>query len=237
MLFPDNIERTVNISITCSGESSSWASATYPRPLSKSVVLIEHVAGYPSLVSKSLQNALLELNHRVCVYDRPGYARSPQGYAPITPVTLERALSSALHSIGEKGPFYVVGHRSGAEYARLFAALNQGKVVGMAFVYPTEAALLSLLGPNQSLHTRIAEAQAMADSKLLPEPNLRPSHLGVQRALAALGTWMTSPPVISDANRASQKATEWALSSPYLAQAQYFEVQQQPQLAQIIQEM
>ncbi|KAJ2712502.1 hypothetical protein H4R19_002719 [Coemansia spiralis] len=236
-LFPDNVERTVNISLACHGGHSRWGPEGSPKLPPKATVLIEHVAGYPSLVSRSLHSALVAQGHRVCAYDRPGYAHTPQGYSPISPVTLERALSSSLRSVGEGGPFFVVGHRSGAEYARLFAALNRGSVIGMAFVYPTDMALLSLLGHTQSEPVRVATARAMSDSRLLPEPGLGRLHLNAQRALAALGTWLTSPPTISDTNISSQPETEWALSSPYLAQAQYFEMLQQPQLAQVIQKM
>ncbi|KAJ2778660.1 hypothetical protein H4R18_004474 [Coemansia javaensis] len=236
-LYPDNTEHSVDLSVVCRGAVDGWQPNSQPKPLSRVTILIEHVAGYPSAVSKSVQNALLAQNHRVCMYDRPGYALSPQGYSPVSPVTMERALSNALRRIGEPGPFYVVGHRSGAEYARLFAAANQGSVAGMAFIYPTSDALLGLLAPNQSQPIRTAISLAMTDSRLLPDSSLQPAHLNTQRVLAALGTWLTSPPTISDPDRASQKATEWALSSPYLAQAQFFEAQQQPQLVQIIQDL
>ncbi|KAJ2768718.1 hypothetical protein IWQ57_003416, partial [Coemansia nantahalensis] len=231
-LFQDNMERTVNISIACNGGPSRWGAITLPDPPSGPTILIEHVAGYPSLVSRSLHDSMVEQGHRVCVYDRPGYGHSPQGFSPISPVTLERALSSSLRTIGENGPFYVIGHRSGAEYARLFATLNRGAVIGMALVYPTDGALRSLLGPKQSEPVRIAAAQAMLDGRLLPEPGLSRLRLNAQRALAALGTWLTSPPTVPDTNHAGQKEAEWVLLSPYLAQAQYFEMLQQPELAQ-----
>ncbi|KAJ2806083.1 hypothetical protein H4R21_001017 [Coemansia helicoidea] len=77
----------------------------------------------------------------------------------------------------------------------------------------------------------------MLDGRLLPEPGLSRLRLNAQRALAALGTWLTSPPTVPDTNHAGQKEAEWVLLSPYLAQAQYFEMLQQPELAQVIQEM
>ncbi|KAJ2362004.1 hypothetical protein H4S01_004999, partial [Coemansia sp. RSA 2610] len=94
------------------------------------------------------------------MYDRPGYMFSPQGYTPMSPVTMERALSSALRKIGEVGPFYVVGHRSGAEYAQVFANMNLDLVVGAALVYPTDTALVGLLSANQTESVRMAKAQA-----------------------------------------------------------------------------
>ncbi|KAJ2452236.1 hypothetical protein EV183_003094 [Coemansia sp. RSA 2336] len=171
------------------------------------------------------------------MYDRPGYMLSPQGYAPISPVTLERTLSSALRAAGEEGPFYLVGHHSGAEYSQIFANINYESVVGMSLVYPTDTALLGLLNANQTDSIRMARAQAMTDSSLLPDTNLALPRLNLQRALAALGTWMTSPPSLSDASSSSQNLTEWALSSPYLAQAQFFELSMQPQLAEVIRDM
>ncbi|PIA18471.1 hypothetical protein COEREDRAFT_6702 [Coemansia reversa NRRL 1564] len=233
--YSDNIERTLAISVSCMGGLNDESThAAFQRPPSKATILLEHVSGYPSFISRSIQTSLIKQNHRVCVYDRPGYMFSPQGYAPISHVVMERALSIALHHIGEKGPFYVVGHRSGSEYAQLFSTINADVVVGMAFIYPTELALLGLLMPNQSALIREATAQAMSDSSLLPESNLEPARLNFQRALAALGTWMTNPPTISNSDTASQNATEWALSSPYLAQAQFFEMSQQPQLVEVI---
>ncbi|KAJ2165356.1 hypothetical protein GGH15_003411, partial [Coemansia sp. RSA 562] len=236
-LYPDNIERTVSLSISCKGgfpiEERNWQ---HKMP-HHSTILLEHVSGYPSIVSKSLQNALIMQNHRVCVYDRPGYMYSPQGYTPISPVTMEQALSSALREAGEEGPFYVVGHRSGAEYAQVFSNINRGSVVGMALVYPTDTALGGLLSPNQTASIRQAMAQAMVDNTMLPDSNLVLSRLNIQRILAPLGTWMTSPPTISDTSSSSQNITEWALTSPSLAQAQYLEMQQQPQLAHAISNM
>ncbi|KAJ2846144.1 hypothetical protein IWW36_004487 [Coemansia brasiliensis] len=230
------MERTINISINCKGKTAvnGWTSYKTPQ---QATILLEHVSGYPSLVSKSIQDELVKYHHRVCMYDRPGYMLSPQGYAPISPVTLERALSSALRIAGEEGPFYLVGHHTGAEYSQIFANINYDSVVGMSFIYPTYTALVGLLNTNQTESIRLARAQAMTDGSLLPDTNLALQRLNFQRALAALGTWMTSPPALSDTSSSSQNLTEWALSSPYLAQAQFFELSMQPQLAEIISDM
>ncbi|KAJ2056115.1 hypothetical protein GGI17_006351 [Coemansia sp. S146] len=224
--FQDNIVRPVTMAIRCTGRPPlEITDSSFSLP-QKATIIIEHAIGYPSLVSQSLHAALVAQNHRVCTYDRPGYMLSPQGYAPITPDALEQALASALHSAGEKAPFYVVGHHSGSEYAHLFANARPEQVVGMSFIYPTAAALHGLLAGVTKTAVGSSLSEAMASVGLLSEADDSAASLNHQRAICALGLPPSTSSTIAGIHGIGQSMIGWALSGSDLAQAQYFEMSQ-----------
>src|SRR5215216_5878197 len=59
---------------------------------------------------------------RVCSYDRAGLGWSDRSDGPYTPDAVVGELHTLLASAGERGPFVIVGHGLGAEFARLFAS-------------------------------------------------------------------------------------------------------------------
>ncbi|KAJ1861231.1 hypothetical protein LPJ73_001076, partial [Coemansia sp. RSA 2703] len=191
--------------------------------------------GYPSLASKSIQNALVQQNHRVCVYDRPGYMLSPQGYVPVPLPAMEKTLFNGLVALGEKVPFYVVGHHSGSEHAELFVKENRANVAGMALIHPTDVSLEALLAINLDSANKTATVKNVLNNDgALMDLISSPSYLNYQRAFASIGMVSTNIPIDVDPNDSGEVAAEWGLSDPNLPQAQYFERLQQPQLVEAI---
>jgi pimeloyl-ACP methyl ester carboxylesterase len=68
---------------------------------------------------------------RICTYDRAGYAWSDPGPKPRTFAQINLELRDALHRLGEKGPFILVGHSYGGPVVRQFAQTYRGDVAGL----------------------------------------------------------------------------------------------------------
>jgi pimeloyl-ACP methyl ester carboxylesterase len=73
---------------------------------------------------------------RVISYDRPGYALSEACESPRTADRVSRELLEGLQSIGEAGPFVVVGWSLGGAYARVFAGSFPDLTRGLVLVDP-----------------------------------------------------------------------------------------------------
>lgn len=73
---------------------------------------------------------------RVITYDRPGYARSEACESPRTADRVSRELLEGLESIGETGPFVIVGWSLGGAYARVFAGAFPERIRGLVLVDP-----------------------------------------------------------------------------------------------------
>ncbi|KAJ1988690.1 hypothetical protein GGI25_006296, partial [Coemansia spiralis] len=204
-------------------------------------ILIEHMSGFPSLIVRSIQDALVEQNHRVCIYDRPGFMLSPQGYAPISPKAMEEALGDALANINEHGPYYVIGHHSGSEYAHIFARTNRLSVVGMSFLYPTASALLGLLSDGIDFAKRKKISSGMVGDSMIAESTSTLASLNLQRMLAAIGIWANgfSTEVYPTVGTKSgnNAALTWALDNPSMVQAQYYELLRRQSTIQILEEV
>ena len=71
---------------------------------------------------------------RVCSYDRPGTGTSDPATATATFTTEATDLHDLLHTIGEPGPYVVVGQSFGGAEAVMFAALFADEVSGLALV-------------------------------------------------------------------------------------------------------
>ncbi|KAJ1908238.1 hypothetical protein LPJ81_000252, partial [Coemansia sp. IMI 209127] len=181
------------------------------------------MSGFPSLVVRSIQDALADQNRRVCIYDRPGYMLSPQGYAPISLGAMEKALGIALSSIGERGPYYLVGHHSGSENAQMFLRENELSVVGMAFLYPTYASLLGLMSAAANSTKRGSIATSMTGNNMIAENTYSATTLNIQRMLTAIGVRSDNSLTGASTDTNNQIITDWALENTHLAQAQYYE--------------
>lgn len=71
---------------------------------------------------------------RVCSYDRPGTGTSDPDTATATFTTQATDLHSLLNTIGEPGPYVVVGHSFGGAQAITFASLYPDEVRGLALI-------------------------------------------------------------------------------------------------------
>jgi pimeloyl-ACP methyl ester carboxylesterase len=71
---------------------------------------------------------------RVCSYDRPGTGTSDPATATATFTTEATDLHDLLRTIGEPGPYVVVGQSFGGAEAVMFAALYGAEVSGLALV-------------------------------------------------------------------------------------------------------
>jgi len=71
---------------------------------------------------------------RVCTYDRAGYGFSDPGPKPRTFAQINLELHEALRSLGEKGPFVLVGHSFGGPVVRNYATTYPQEVAGIVLV-------------------------------------------------------------------------------------------------------
>lgn len=71
---------------------------------------------------------------RVCSYDRPGTGSSDPATATATFSTQATDLHTLLNTIGEPGPYVVVGHSFGGAEAVTFASLFADEVTGLVLV-------------------------------------------------------------------------------------------------------
>ena len=91
---------------------------------------------------------------RACAYDRAGRGSSdPRGRHTLADAATD--LRAALAAAGEAGPYVVVGHSLGGDYARIFADRHRGEVAGVvlldAFTPDLETAFIHpLLGDLRS---------------------------------------------------------------------------------------
>lgn len=71
---------------------------------------------------------------RFCYWDRPGVAFSDSAPSPLSAGMAADALSEALASAGEEGPWVILGAGIGGIYSRIFAARHPGEVQGLLLV-------------------------------------------------------------------------------------------------------
>jgi pimeloyl-ACP methyl ester carboxylesterase len=74
---------------------------------------------------------------RVCSYDRAGSGWSDARPDVETPIRVVRDLRTMLDTVGEKGPFVMVGASRGGVFVRLFQAEYPDDVAGMVLIDPT----------------------------------------------------------------------------------------------------
>lgn len=76
----------------------------------------------------------LAKTHRVCTYDRAGYAWSDAGPKPRTFAQINLELHDALRALGERPPYILIGHAFGAPIVRNYAITYPSEVAGIVFV-------------------------------------------------------------------------------------------------------
>lgn len=100
------------------------------------LVIFDSGAGGPARVWYKVQPEIAKTN-RTCAYDRAGYDKSDPGPMPRHAANVVSDLYAALHQMGEKGPYVLVGHSLGGLHVRLFANLHRDEVAGMVLVDPS----------------------------------------------------------------------------------------------------
>jgi pimeloyl-ACP methyl ester carboxylesterase len=125
---------------------------------------------------------------RVCSYDRAGYGWSDASPAPRTSLQIAGELKSLLDAAGERAPFVMVGHSFGGYNVRVFTSR-----------YPKDVAAVVLVDASHPDEGSRTDAVLSAAQLALQRQNERRDdiweqfsepltiHLGVQRAILALG--------------------------------------------------
>ena len=131
---------------------------------------------------------------RACSYDRAGAGFSDAGPMPRTSVRIADELHSALHNLGVKGPYILVGHAFGGDNVRTFAERYMPDVAGLVLV----EADVGGADEHRGDAARIAEMRecrrAIAEGRPLPPlpaPAGRPSRSCAQQFFRGLPerTW------------------------------------------------
>src|SRR5262249_7068491 len=146
---------------------------------------------------------------RICTYDRAGYAWSEPGPMPRTYAQLNLELREALKSLGESGPFILVGHSFGGPVVRNYAYVYPREVAGIVFVDTVHEDQHIPMGPHAGLIREGATGQ--------PIP---PARLRIREQERTTGSAPPSTePLDDDHKRLSledQKIDLWAGSQPSL---------------------
>jgi pimeloyl-ACP methyl ester carboxylesterase len=129
----------------------TWVPAVRPQPAGRLVDLGGHRLhvycsgkGSPAAVVEAglgdfsfdwvLVQARVSQFTRICTYDRAGYGFSDPGPKPRTLAQINLELHDALRSLGERGPFVLVGHSFGGPVVRNYDAAYPQEVAGMLLV-------------------------------------------------------------------------------------------------------
>jgi len=124
-----------------------------------------------------VQEKLAALGVRSLAYDRAGMGLSDPGPAPRDGLAIVSDLEKLLETLGEYGPFVLVGHSMAGLHVHLFAGRNPAKVAGLVLVdavTPTVAADVAVRH-GAAQYVRLSRAAAWAASK------------GLLRAISPLG--------------------------------------------------
>ena len=96
-------------------------------------VILESGAGAPSAVWAWVQPAVAQQT-RACAYDRAGLGWSDSATLPRDAASIARELHELLLRAGESGPFVIVGHSLGGQYALMFAEHYRSDTAGLVLV-------------------------------------------------------------------------------------------------------
>jgi pimeloyl-ACP methyl ester carboxylesterase len=134
-------------------------------------VVIDAGLGGSAVEWSEVQTALSQ-EHRVCSYDRAGYAWSDTGPAPRTADVELAELVQLLEAIGEPPPYLLVGHSYGGFIMRLFAARAPDMVAGLVLVdssHPDEIPQTGTAAPGQPMQRNALDVKRFeADFDELP---------------------------------------------------------------------
>jgi pimeloyl-ACP methyl ester carboxylesterase len=116
---------------------------------------------------------------RVCVYDRAGYGRSEPRPDPSTDqATTSDDLHTLLEVAGERGPYVLAGHSTGAVYVLLFADAYPDEIAGVVLLDGQSPDVMSELPVYPTFYAGFRRVEALA-------PTL--ARFGVAHLFAGLG--------------------------------------------------
>jgi pimeloyl-ACP methyl ester carboxylesterase len=161
---------------------------------------------------------------RICTYDRAGYAWSEPGPKPRTFAQLNLELRDALSTLGEGGPFVLVGHSYGGAVVRNFAETYPDLVAGIVFVDAAHEGLRVPIGGRKTIRlgdgargvnippphaTLIASDKPMIRAQDLPDElkTLDPAFKVLPADEQQMHLWAQLLPAVYDAQNSE---TEWS---------------------------
>jgi len=118
-----------------------------PRP----TVILEHGAFGCAADWAVVQERLAAKGLRSLAYDRAGLGHSDPGPSPRDGRAIVADLDALLATVGETGPFVLVGHSMGGLTVRLYALTHPDKVVGVVLVDAMTPAVIGLAGGRQAI--------------------------------------------------------------------------------------
>jgi pimeloyl-ACP methyl ester carboxylesterase len=134
----------------------------------------------PAPVWHRMQQPMAKLT-RVCVYDRAGYSFSDPGPMPRDTAAEVKDLHQALHAVGLKGPYVLVGHSLGGFDARLFAYKYPGETAGLLLLDPpTERIFQHRRQPDEDVGLMARCAKVVRHHKLTWSEGLKNGCLNLE---------------------------------------------------------
>lgn len=162
---------------------------------------------------------------RICTYDRAGYAWSDPGPKPRTFTQINLELHDALHKLGERGPFVLVGHSYGGPVVRNFAAAYPRDVAALVLVDSAFEGMRVGVGGKQTIQLGVnvkprdipapreildASDRPQAPPAGQPQPpnELEPLYKSLPPAEQKLHLWAQSLPGVEDAENSQREWSE-----------------------------
>ena len=147
---------------------------------------------------------------RVCAYDRAGQGWSQDVATPQDGIAAARDLHALLSVAGEHGPFLLVGHSIGGDYAMTYAAQYPQQVAGMVLLDSSSPEQFTAI-PSYPLQYNVAH-RVMALTPTL-------SRLGVGRLVAAVAPSHLPAPaadqvaaLTASAHGARNSSADWSVT-------------------------
>ncbi|PMQ15958.1 alpha/beta fold hydrolase [Janthinobacterium sp. AD80] len=97
--------------------------------------------------------------HRVLVYDRPGYGDSQKTSTPRDPCTIAAQQRALLAQAGLKPPYVLVGHGLGGLYQYVYARLYPQDVAGLVLLDPTHPQQWSRMQTEASTYAMLLKTR------------------------------------------------------------------------------
>ncbi|MDX8122063.1 alpha/beta hydrolase [Janthinobacterium sp. GMG2] len=97
--------------------------------------------------------------HRVLVYDRPGYGDSQKTTTPRDPCTIAAQQRALLTQAGLKPPYVLVGHGLGGLYQYVYARLYPQDVAGLVLLDPTHPQQWNRLQTDASTYAMLVKTR------------------------------------------------------------------------------
>lgn len=113
----------------------------------------EGIAGWTTVQAEIAKFA------QVVSYDRAGLGQSEPGPKPRSAKQIAGELRDALHKLGLKPPFVLVGHSLGGPFVRVFAGTYANQVAGMVLIDPSQETFAEWTREHQPEKAKQAKEQ------------------------------------------------------------------------------